>query len=61
MSSRANHNLRGKCMAATHDGHVTLLLGAACHLSKRDDFDGNAHLIFQPAEEGNGADARTMN
>jgi metal-dependent amidase/aminoacylase/carboxypeptidase family protein len=43
-----------------HDGHVTMLLGAAWHLNKRDDFDGTVHLIFQPAEEGKGAGARTM-
>ena len=37
-----------------HDGHTTLLLGAAKHLSENPDFDGTVHLIFQPAEEGIG-------
>ena len=37
-----------------HDGHTTLLLGAAKHLSENPDFDGIVNLIFQPAEEGGG-------
>ena len=37
-----------------HDGHTTLLLGAAKHLAENPDFDGTVNLIFQPAEEGQG-------
>ncbi len=35
-----------------HDGHVTMLLGAARYLAGTRDFDGTAMLIFQPGEEG---------
>ena len=35
-----------------HDGHVSMLLGAAQHLANTRRFDGTVHLIFQPAEEG---------
>ena len=35
-----------------HDGHTTMLLGAARHLATTRNFDGVAHLIFQPGEEG---------
>ena len=37
-----------------HDGHTTMLLGAARHLAATRNFDGVAHLIFQPGEEGFG-------
>jgi amidohydrolase len=37
-----------------HDGHTTMLLGAARHLAATRRFDGVAHLIFQPGEEGFG-------
>ncbi|KAF1716545.1 peptidase M20 [Pseudoxanthomonas yeongjuensis] len=41
-----------------HDGHTTMLVGAARHLARTRDFDGIVHFIFQPAEEGQGgADA----
>lgn len=42
-----------------HDGHTTMLLGAARYLAHTRDFDGTVVLIFQPAEEGRGG-ARAM-
>ncbi len=42
-----------------HDGHSTMLLGAARHLARTRQFDGTIHFIFQPAEEGLGG-ARAM-
>lgn len=35
-----------------HDGHTTMLLGAARYLAATRNFDGTVHLIFQPGEEG---------
>ena len=35
-----------------HDGHTTMLVGAARYLAATRDFDGTAVLIFQPGEEG---------
>jgi hippurate hydrolase len=37
-----------------HDGHTTMLLGAAKYLAETRRFDGTVHFIFQPAEEGGG-------
>jgi len=41
----------GKMHACGHDGHTTVLLGAARYLAETQNFDGTVHLIFQPAEE----------
>ena len=52
---RSQHE--GRMHACGHDGHTTLLLGAARYMAEnidRLDFDGTVYFIFQPAEEAEG-------
>jgi hippurate hydrolase len=49
---RSRHD--GRMHACGHDGHTTMLLGAAKYLAETRGFDGTVNFIFQPAEEGLG-------
>lgn len=52
--------IEGRMHGCGHDGHTTILLGAAQYLAKHRDFNGTVIFVFQPAEEGGNAGARAM-
>ena len=52
--------IAGRMHGCGHDGHTTMLLGAARYLATHRDFEGTVNFIFQPAEEGGNAGAKAM-
>jgi hippurate hydrolase len=64
IEERTNREYRsrrqGKMHACGHDGHMSMLLGAARHLAAAPDFSGTVHFIFQPAEENEGGGRRMI-
>ena len=51
----------GVMHACGHDGHTSILLGAAQYLVETRNFDGTVVLLFQPAEEGGGGGREMVN
>ncbi len=63
ISELSNHDYISKndgvMHACGHDGHISMLLGAAAQLARTRDFDGTIFFVFQPNEEL-GLGARAM-